>query len=370
MAFKKIYVDEAVIDFPEVIRMKNRLNSSFETISDVTTIYQEISGSDDPVGEGKNILLLTRNKGAFLKKCPGTSCYTCCDYQILHIGTFCTMDCSYCILQAYFHPPVLQYFVNHEALLEELDAAFSDDAVLRIGTGEFTDSLIWEAWTDLSDLLVHKFSKQYNSILELKTKTVAIDKLLDYDHNRKTIISWSLNTPRIIKSEERRTTSLISRLKAAQKCEEKGYALAFHFDPIVIYENCEAEYKAVIDLIFQHVSPENIAYISIGTFRYIPDIYKIIQKRFPHSTLPYGEFVTGLDGKMRYFKPIRIRMYREFIDHMRKKAPSVFLYFCMEDEEIWHKCMGFHPDQYGGLGKMLDDRVVDICELSPGKRTR
>lgn len=367
MSFKRIYIDASVAHLPEAKKIQEHFTAEVQVINDTKSIFKTVSSEDDPVGYGKKILFLTQNRGAYLKKCPGTSCYTCCDYQILHIGTFCTMDCSYCILQAYFHPPVLQYFVNHEQLLEELHAAFETPEIARIGTGEFTDSLIWEQWTDLSKLLITEFSRQDTSILELKTKTTAIEKLLHYDHNRKTIISWSLNTPRIIKSEERKTTSLLARLKAAQKCEEKGYPLAFHFDPVVIYENCEAEYMEVIDRIFDYVSPDNIAYISIGTFRFIPDIYKIIQKRFPDSVIPYGEFIQGLDGKMRYFKPLRIKTYRKIIDHFRKKAPSVFLYFCMEDDEIWNKCMGFLPSQYGSLGKMLDQRVIDICSLNvPG----
>jgi hypothetical protein len=74
---------------------------------------------------GKQVLYLTRNKGGFLKPCPGTREYTCCDYQILHVASFCTMDCSYCILQSYFHPPLLQFFVNREDLDRELTDLFT-----------------------------------------------------------------------------------------------------------------------------------------------------------------------------------------------------------------------------------------------------
>ena len=117
------------------------------------------------------MLYLTRNRGAFLRKCPGTKAYRCCGYQILHIATYCTMDCAYCILQAYFHPPVLQLFINREELLQELDTLLQIPRIHRIGTGEFTDSLIWEACWDLTPELVRHFGRQQNSVLELKTKT-------------------------------------------------------------------------------------------------------------------------------------------------------------------------------------------------------
>ncbi len=83
-------------DLPQTISIQSQLaNLPFEIIRDVKQVFDVIYESDDPVQKGKEILYLTRNKGAFIKECPGTSSYTCCGYNILHIGTFCTMDCSY-----------------------------------------------------------------------------------------------------------------------------------------------------------------------------------------------------------------------------------------------------------------------------------
>lgn len=359
----KLYIDADVIDSPQVISFRKHISAPVEVYKDISEVYSIIDGSPDPVLEGKKNLILTRNKGAFIKKCPGTSDYTCCDYQILHIGTFCNMDCSYCILQVYFHPPVLQYFVNNDDLFNELDKTFSKNQISRIGTGEFTDSLIWEVWIEQAKPLIERFANQKRAILELKTKTTAVQALKNLDHNKKTILSWSLNTERIIKSEERGTSSLDARFKTAALCESWGYKLAFHFDPIVIYENSIPEYQAVIEKLFNHVNADSIVYISLGSFRYIPTLKKIIQKRFPDSRIVYGEFITGLDNKMRYFKPLRIKTYKAIIDTIKMMAPNVRVYFCMEDAEVWEKSMGFCPDQFGGLGRMLDESVRDHCGL-------
>ena len=117
MPILKLYIDKEIADFPQVISIQSNLNVPFHIISDTSQVYKSLSLSDDPIQKGKQTLFLTKNKGAFIKKCPGTRHYTCCGYKILHIGTFCTMDCSYCILQAYFHPPMLQYFINHYFIL-------------------------------------------------------------------------------------------------------------------------------------------------------------------------------------------------------------------------------------------------------------
>jgi len=360
----KLYIDQQVLHSPQVVSIRSHIpDVPVLVVHSSKEVYKSILSSDNHIQKGKTILFLTRNKGAFIKPCPGTRSYTCCGYQILHMGTFCTMDCSYCILQAYFHPPVLQYFVNHDQLLIELDRLFLNKTLTRIGTGEFTDSMIWDDWTNFSDLLVSSFSKQSRAVLELKTKTVNVNALKTLHHNYKTIVSWSLNTPRIVKNEERHTASISDRLRAAAKCESWGYPIGFHFDPLVIYDGCEEEYASVIDQMFSHVSSENIVWVSLGTFRFVPALKSIIQKRFPKSKIIYGEFISGLDGKMRYFKPLRIDLYRKIVSYIRDYAPDVTIYLCMEDDEVWQKSLGYIPSDYGGLSKILDISAASHCGL-------
>jgi spore photoproduct lyase len=260
---------------------------------------------------------------------------------------------------------MLQYFVNHQNLLVELEGLFAGQKITRIGTGEFTDSMIWELWTDLASLLVPIFSHQQVTALELKTKTTAIGGLKSLPHNRKTIAAWSLNTSQVIKREESSTASLAARLRAAAKCASWGYPLAFHFDPMVIYEGCENEYKQVVQQLFSVVNPADIVWISLGTLRFMPALKKNIQNRFPESRIIYGEFVAGLDGKMRYFKPLRIELYRRMVSWIRELAPDVCIYLCMEDNEVWQQSLGFIPGDHGGLPRMLDQRAIRYCKLNP-----
>jgi spore photoproduct lyase len=360
----KLFINKDVKDYELTRSIQTKINLLPIFVDSTDEVYRWVNLDNDPVRHGKEVLYLSANKGQFLKNCPGTKSYMCCGYKILHIGTFCTMDCSYCILQAYFHPPVLQFFVNHNDLESELDRFFElNKTPARIGTGEYTDSLIWERWSNLSEMLVSKFSNQKLSVLELKTKTVLIEKLKNVPHNRKTIIAWSLNTPRVIAQEEKHSAKLKSRLEAAARCESWDYPLAFHFDPLIYYDGCEADYRTVVQQLFATVSPANIVWISLGAFRFMPKLKPIIQKRFPESKAVYGEFVPGLDNKMRYFKPIRMSLYRNMINWIRDAAPNVCVYFCMEDGHIWERCLGFNPDERGGLSQILDERATEVCNL-------
>ncbi|NOX32774.1 MAG: DNA photolyase [Deltaproteobacteria bacterium] len=364
MKIDTLFIDKAIPLNPEIEYLISRVKLKPRLIENTKLVYDFINDSGDPVSKAKKTLYVTKNKGAVVRQCPGTSFYTCCDYTILHTGTFCTMDCSYCILQAYFHPPVLQYFAGMEMLDQGLEKQFRQNKIFRIGTGEYTDSLIWEKLSLVPEFLVKKFAHQTNCLLELKTKTVNIESLLSLDHNGKTVLAWSLNTPEIISSQEKATASLTARLEAAGRAESKGYKLAFHFDPLVIYPGCEIHYKKVIKQIFDHIHPENIVWISLGTFRFMPKLKQIIEKRFKDSSICYGEFILGLDNKMRYFKPLRISLYKQIISCIKEYAPKLLVYFCMEDEEVWEKCMGFFPKRKGELGHLLDKSAVRHCSLN------
>ena len=363
LSISEIYIDQNIADSPHVQAICSRLGLTSMVIPDGRILFKMINDADDPVEHAKTILYLTQNKGPFVRKCPGTREYTCCGYQILHIGTFCTMDCAYCILQSYFHPPVLSHYVNYQDMQVELDHLFSQETISRIGTGEFTDSLIWEKWTDLSPFLVSEFSRQTHAVLELKTKTTMIDRLAGLRHKGKTIMAWSLNSDRVIRNEERGTSSLSARLEAAAACASAGYPIAFHFDPMIIYEGCEEEYRDVIHQIFSQVSPAHVIWISLGTFRFMPGLKTIIENRFPDSRMVYGEFITGLDGKIRYFKPLRIHLFEKMVAWIREAAPDVLVYLCMEDDEVWEKAFGFKPMERGGLSRMLDERAALHCCL-------
>jgi len=315
---------------------------------------------------GKKHLVLCKNRGRFLKPCPATREYRCCDYQVLNVGMNCPMDCVYCILQAYLNNPWLSFFVNTDELLTELTAAFAENpqTFRRIGTGEFTDSMALDRVTGLSRILIDFFKDQPNAVLELKSKAVALDNLKHCAHGGRTIMAWSLNSPEIMAKEELRTASLDQRLAAAARCAAWGYKLAFHFDPLIYHPGWKEGYQETIDRLFAAVPATSIVWISMGALRFLPALKSIATGRFPRSRFFHEEFVLGLDNKFRYFRPLRTEMYRHMAHHLsRYLDPDTCLYFCMESDEIWREVFGFAPEEKGGLPAMLDRAAQAQCGL-------
>ncbi len=317
----------------------------------------------ETLSRSKKILFLTRFKGELIRPCPGTRDYICCGYRILHIGTNCPIDCSYCILQAYFNQPYIRLFVNTDELFLQL-RTFVDNhrrEIVRLGTGEFTDSLAFDPITGFSDLLFEELSSHPNVVVELKTKTISVKNILRFPSLNNIIVSWSLNPSAIVRKEERGSASLTERLEAAQACQEKGFHLGFHFDPIFYFPGWEEAYWQTVRLLFSKIRPEKIAWISLGCFRFMPQLKSIIQHRSPKARYIYQEFIPALDKKMRYIQPIRVEVYSRMLQWIKGFGNEVPVYLCMENPSVWEKVFGFIPGEgYPTLTEMLDQRAMDL----------
>ncbi len=296
-------------------------------------------------------LFLVENKGEFLKICPGTKNYVCCGYWVIDIGNNCLYDCKYCILQCYFPIPSQIIYTNIEKLDLELDKKYKETPRLRIGTGEFTDSLILEPLFESAPFLIKMFKKYPQFFIEFKTKSIFINTVLE-NYSPQVILSWSLNTDFIVKKYEINTPSIEERLLAAKIASEKGFKLSFHFDPIIYYPDWQKGYLETIRKLFEYIKPENITYISLGGFRFIPELKKFILESKDLCPFIMHDYIIAKDGKMRYIYNERKEMYKLIIKTIRKYAPKLTLYFCMESEEMWQDC--FNEDMnYQKLAEKL-----------------
>jgi len=300
----------------------------------------------NPLTSGKKTLHLKHFKGKSIKSCPGFSNeLLCCNYLTLDIIENCPFECTYCILQAFLNKPVITIHANLSEILGQVTELTSlhPNVLHRICTGEHSDSLALDHVLSINEHIIRFFSKIPNALLELKTKSKNVEHLLDIPHGGKTLISWSVNPDSIVEQEEHKTARLHERLKAAKLASEAGYKVAFHFDPLIYYSNWEKDYQNLVDQIFDSVPQDRIAWISFGTLRYISSLKSIVKTRFPNSNIFVGEFVKGVDGKMRYLKKIRQRLYRNVQQRIKKLAPHIPTYICMEKNSVWENTMPYQP---------------------------
>lgn len=281
----------------------------------------------------RETIFIVSGKASFIKKCPCTKGAVRCGYWVLNLGFGCPFDCSYCYLQTYSNIPGLVFAANIEEYcghIRKFDA--SQARQVRIGTGEFTDSLALDKYTGYSSKLISVFRETKNLILELKTKTADIDNVLKERAHPGVVISWSINTPGIVEKYEKGTAGVYRRIEAAALAASRGYKVGFHFDPVVWYEGWEKEYQDIVRRLFSHDKVrENTVWISLGTLRYTPGLKQAAEQRFSDNRIFYeGGFFLDFDGKFRYPEKLRKEMYDKLLRYIKEAGVSCWTYLCME----------------------------------------
>lgn len=308
---------------------------------------------------GKSIVY-SRVKGDFIRKCPGTKNYLCCGYWVLRVAENCPFSCNYCVLQGYYPHNDIIFFNNYLEALSELIKVLDEnkDKTYRIGTGEFTDSLALPEMWNWNKRLIPVFANRSNAVLELKTKSINIKKLLRIRERKNLVVSWSLNSPYVWEFEEKGTPPIEDRIRAARVCQEEGFVIGLHFDPIFEYKGWEKDYTRVVDLLSKNLDPKRIIWISLGTIRFMPEVLEKIRRVRNKSLVLAGEYVLGIDGKFRLFKPIRIKLYRFLFGQLTTWYHDLGIYLCMESKEIWGHSVGWEPKDSNEVTAYLDNRKM------------
>ena len=301
-----------------------------------------------------------------LKECPCTNHYRGCDYQVLHFGDNCPFECTYCILNAYFDSEDNVVYADVDSMVDECVEYLRNHEYLRLGTGEFTDSLVYENITGFSKLFIEKLFKRLDDekigsqkvSVELKTKSLNVSSLYDLKYKKNVVLAWSMNAQSVQKFDELKTSTIKQRLSKAKEAIKNGFKVSFHFDPIIFFENWKNEYIQTVNMIFENVPSEKIAFISLGSFRFMPHLEKYMLKKYSYSNIMQAEFIKAVDGKMRYPYALRRDMFRTVYSQIRSHSKSVTVYFCMEGERTWNDVVGFYPESDEELGKILWESII------------
>ncbi len=308
----------------------------------------------------KRNIYVTPHRGSFFKRCPGAKPgLVCCNYFVLNLGLQCNMNCSYCYLQSYLNTPLLTIYSNIEEALQEIDqiATQHPDLHYRVGTGETIDSLSLDPLTLYSSELITFFKKYPKWTLELKTKSNAIDQLLDIEHADNVLISWSINPQFVIKREEHGTASFNERIAAARKSRDHGFQIGFNFDPMIYHENWKENYSQMVKTITSAFSPSELQILTAGSLRFQPEQRFMMKERFGMKSLVnQGEMFLNSTGKMRYDSELRNEMFQFLIDTFKEASRDWHITLCMEVPETWATTMASTPRKIPEIRDLFEPR--------------
>jgi spore photoproduct lyase len=332
---KNVFIERNASDSFLAKRFKERFPkarfTAINSIKDCLRRNKRFSIKD--YNKRKDNIFIVSETHDFFKKCPCTKKALGCGYHIFNLGFGCISECTYCFLQGYSNNPGIVLPANIESFFERFKSYKRPG--MRIGTGEFSDSLALDDITCYSIPIIEFFRKQRGVIFEFKTKSGKIENVLKARPSNNIVISWSLNPRRVINDNEYFTASLKERLDAAVKCAGAGYRVGFHFDPVIYFKGWENEYRVLIENLFRAIKPAHIAWISIGTFRFSPGLKQIIEKRFPKNKILDEELLLGYDNKLRYPYALRYEIYKKMLKMLLRHSGKPGIYLCMENTRMW-----------------------------------
>ena len=157
---RQVWIDRQVVDSPVTAHVRAHLPDVPTAVIDGLPPVPVPMNQAALMTSAKKALYLTAQKGHFVRACPGATSRNmqsqlCCGYMIVDLIYNCNYDCTYCYLQSYVNAPYLTVYANVEQLFDELGTFLRSQPqqLVRIGSGEFSDSLSLDPLTGFSRLL-------------------------------------------------------------------------------------------------------------------------------------------------------------------------------------------------------------------------
>ena len=315
--------------------------------------FEEVAGPMDipEADRTGTTIYLGGQKGAPVTRCPGTNGHVCCNYLTVELYSGCPIGCTYCIMRSYLNFSPVSVVTDTAPLVAEIRrvALANPDSMVRVGSGETGDSLLYDPLFELSREIVESVADLENVFFEMKTKTNAIDHLLSISRKGNGVIGFSVAPQTVIDDEEGSAASLEERFIAARRASEAGFRIAFHFDPMFFRPDWREIYTDVAKQL-KRFANDRIAWISLGTFRFPPDLKDQIGGR-PYL---FEELVPSRDGKYRYVQRVRREMYSQMRKAILAEVTAP-VYLCMESEAVWNRSFGTRPEALASEASLFDE---------------
>jgi spore photoproduct lyase len=330
--FEKVFIEKDLMSLVKTEDIMSRLPQARICVIDN---YEDVFGKLRKPYLLKRMrldLFLAKKRGDLLKATPPA--YGSKDvprFYFVHQYN-CIFECEYCFLQGYFDSPDIVCFLNHD----EIAAAIGEKAQVYknqevwFHAGEFSDNLALSSLLDDWAVYWECMAQIPWARLELRSKSAAIKSLLKLPPLKNIVVSFSLGTAKQVSDFDHKTAPLASRLKAAKQLSEYGYAIGWHFDPIIADENIAADFRQIAEQSFAAVPKPQ--YISIGMLRFSDPVYRAMQRHYPKSQMHHPSIQKHLGSKLSYPSQMRDRVLSQIESILLETgyAPEL-IYRCMEE---------------------------------------
>jgi spore photoproduct lyase len=266
---------------------------------------------------------------------------SCPNYWHFSPYGFCPYGCKYCYLagtRGIWYSPNVKIYVNLPEMIGRMDQIVNR---LRQPTafylGKLQDGLALDPLTAFSTTLVPFFAKHPFARQVILTKSANVSRLLELDHDGRTVLSWSLNPPEVANAFEDNVPSIADRLQAMRRCAERGYPVRAVVMPVTPLPGWQRLYDDFLRKLLSTVPLQRLTFGGICIYKGARFLMESKLGRENPISANIIENPSKGDGRARYSAEVRIEMYEHLIATARQVKPELALALCLEDVELWRR---------------------------------
>ena len=226
------------------------------------------------------------------------------NYYFSHLLN-CIYDCRYCFLQGMYRSAHYVWFVNYEdfadAIVDKINKHKNEPSYFY--SGYDCDSLALEPLTEFVDYFLPLFADYPTALLELRTKSTQIRKLLDRTPLENCVIAFSFTPDNISRALEHKVPENRKRIESIKKLQQKGLKVGLRFDPLIYDDEYFSSYQQLFNNIFSEVDANSLHSVSLGVFRLPEAFYRNMQKLYPDEKL-FAAKIAHHDGMVSYLEDV------------------------------------------------------------------
>jgi spore photoproduct lyase len=197
----------------------------------------------------------------------------------------CLYDCRYCFLQGMYRSANYVLFTNYEEFAGGIEAAAAGLTKPVFYSGYDCDSLALEPVSRFIDFFVHWFSARPELMLEIRTKSTQVRRLLTLPPAANCVIAMSFTPQSCYRRWEHKVPTIEKRLDALQRLQQQGWPVALRFEPLIWQPDFASEYEQLFRQVFSVLDARRLHSVSIGQFRMPVGYFNAIARLYPDEAL-------------------------------------------------------------------------------------
>ena len=325
-----IYIENQIKDHRRTKEILSKIKKNIDIIyCDHYGEIFNIKSQNFRTQKKKPSLILAKKEGKKLHNIPKTfSIGGKKNYYFSHMLN-CIYDCEYCFLQGKHMSAHYLLFVNYEDFFVEIKKEINKNREEKsyFFSGYDCDSLAFDGITGFIESFFPIFQKNKNGILELRTKSTQINKILKYKPIDNCIIAFSFTPENISKLIEHKTPSVKKRIVAMKKLANAGWKLGLRFDPIIPACNFAKIYENLFKNIAANINEKDIHSISFGMMRFPKKMFKRMNKENSNKRI-LSLSLENRKGIYTYKEKMENKLENIIVSKLRKYMKNTPIYNC------------------------------------------